>query len=164
MGVDMGGGEIEVAYVGQADDVALMSASIRNLGLLVGPTERCCGECRVSHVPEGAGLLAFSNTNSLKLYCDRPTSNMVFGSKDIPSTTETERVGALRSVDGCLPNHLAGLSTHRGMSLLPVGLAWGRRGGPAAVLRVGRTLQMWGGSAAAGPRLAVVGAVPFPLL
>ena len=136
-GVDLGD-NINVACIGQADDVALISSSIHSLRNLVKLTTDYCDRFKATLLPEKMKLLAFGDQKSLRIYYDKLTSNININSEDIQFVDEAEHVGVLRSVAGSLPSLLARFSAHRKavMAVLPVGLARGHRGNPATVLRV----------------------------
>ena len=133
-------GDIHVASIAQADDVALVSPSIHNLRNLIQMTNTYCEQFNVTLVPEKTKLLAFGPQDSLNMYYDKLTSHININDKDIQFVSEAEHVGVLRSVHGNLPSLLARFTAHRKaiFSILPVGLARGHRGNPATSMRAER--------------------------
>ena len=92
-------------------------------------------------VPDKTKLLCFTPRGmETTAFYWKLVSPVSLGPTKIPFSNEAEHVGILRSVDGNLPNVMSRISAHtRALNVvLPVGLARGHRGNPAAALRIER--------------------------
>ena len=98
-----------------------------------------CEKHHVTLSAEKTKLQAFSNKATCdQAYYDSVISPVQINNENIDFVSETEHVGVIRAVSGNLPHILQRFISHsRALAaVLPVGLARGHRGNPAAVLRV----------------------------
>ena len=151
MGVDLGlavcpNGDVDslvLSAVGQADDIALISSSLRNLQNLLHLSKIYCEKYQVKLVGSKTKLLVFnSKDTALKSQVDLASTTITVNEQVILPTTQAAHahVGVIRSVECNEANILAGLSAHRRAvySLLKAGLARSHRANPSGTLRVER--------------------------
>ena len=73
----------------------------------------------------------------IEIFCAKSTSNLKIGGQLIPFADQAEHVGTVRSIHGNAHHLMSRFSAHRKamFAVLPVGLAKGHRGNPAASIR-----------------------------
>ena len=140
-GVDLGGSSPNViSAIGQADDVALVSNDIFALHHLLQLSLHYCQRHHVTLRADKTKLQVFSDKRSeMDAYYAKVISPLVMNDKPIKFVPEAEHVGLLRSTEaGNLQHILQRFANHRKAlsAVLPVGLARGHRGNPAASLLV----------------------------
>ena len=131
-------GPVTISAIGQADDVALISNNLHALQGLLDLADFYCQKYHVSLSTEKTKLLAFcSKPLEMATFYSKTATTINIGSDVIEFVDEAEHVGTLRSVDGNLPHLISRFTAYRKamFSILPVGLARGHRGNPAASLR-----------------------------
>jgi hypothetical protein len=140
LGVDLG--QVHVAGIGLADDVALLTNSPTKLACLLHLTLLYCQRQHAELVPDKTKLLVWSpqhkkaETELLKLSCPINIDNLLIKYSDT-----AEHVGVLRSVaGGHMPHILDRVSAHRRalFSVLPTGVARHHRGNPSAAFKLER--------------------------
>ena len=140
LGVDLGGPEpLIVSSIGQADDVGLVSNDIFALQSLLELSLQYCKKHHVTLRPDKTKLQVFCNKNTDMLaYYAQVVAPINIDGEKIKFDDEAEHVGLLRSVHGNLAHILNRFTAHRRSlaAVLPVGLARGHRGNPAASLRI----------------------------
>ena len=133
-------GDVHVASVGQADDVAFLSPSIHQLHCVLQLAMQYAAEYHVEMVPEKTKLLCYTpRGQDMSTYYWREASQMSMGGKKIEFSEEAEHVGIVRCTkSGNMVNLLAREAAHtKAMyAALPAGLARGHYGNPAAALRL----------------------------
>ena len=138
LGLQLGG--VHVSSIGQADDVALLSDDIQRLQCILQLAMDYALEYHVEMVPEKTKLLCFTpRGQEYDTYYWQVASPITMNGIKISFSTEAEHVGILRSSNaGNSANVLARLSSHSKAvhAVLPVGIARGHYGSPAAALRV----------------------------
>ena len=131
--------DLHVGSVGQADDVALLSADVFFLSHLLQLTMDYCAKYHVTLAPEKTKLVAFAAPHHHQLVeYQKLVSPINIKDVHIEFATSAEHVGIVRSVEGNLPNILDRICSHRGklFSLLPAGLSRKKNVNPAAAIRV----------------------------
>ena len=140
LGVDLGGPTpLVVSAIGQADDVALVSNSIFSLYHLLQLSLQYCQRHHVTLRADKTKLQAFSNKNTdMAAYYAKLVSPIVMDGVPLDFIDNADHVGILRSTAGNLPHIQGRITSHKKAlnSLLPVGLARGHRGNPAASLKI----------------------------
>ena len=140
LGVDLGGADLlVVSAIGQADDVALVSNDIFALQNLLQLSLLYCRKHHVTLRADKTKLQAFSNKSSFtQAYYAKVISPVMINEEPINFVDEAEHVGITRSTAGNLPHILNRFTARRRAlaAVLPVGLARGHRGNPAAGIRV----------------------------
>ena len=132
-------GPVEVAALGQADDVVLLTDNIYYLNFLLQLTLDYCEKHHVILAPEKTKLVAFSN-NSNKQLADyqKLTSSISIGTTPINFVDTAEHVGIIRSTSGNIHHIQNRITSHTKAlySVLPAGLARNQNANPAASLKV----------------------------
>ena len=140
LGVDIGGSTpLVVSGIGQADDVALLSNDIFALQNLLQLSLQYCKRNHVTLRADKTKLQVFSNRSTdIAAYYAKVVSPINMEGDVINFVDEAEHVGLLRSTSGNLPHLASRISSHRKSlaAVLPLGLARGHRGNPAASLRI----------------------------
>ena len=132
-------GNEEIAAIGQADDVVLLSHDIRYLANLLELTMDYCKKHHVTLAPEKTKLMAFSGSKLTSVVeYHQLISNLKINNTTIEFVTSTEHVGVIRSTVGNLPHVQNRITSHNKSlyAVLPAGLARNRFANPAASLRV----------------------------
>ena len=133
-------GDVHVASVGQADDVALLSDDVHKLHCILQLAMEYAAEYHIEMVPEKTKLLCYSpKGQDIDTYYWKVVSPISMGGTRISFSEEAEHVGILRTTQsGCSANLLARESAHTKAvhAVLPAGLARNHNGNPAAALRV----------------------------
>ena len=132
-------GDVNVAAVGQADDVALVSNDIFFLKNLLQLSLDYCIKHHVILAPEKTKLLVFSAPRHKKIVEQQVSINTLsINNIPIKISSVAEYVGVLRSPDGNLPHILGRISSHSKalFSVLPAGLAENHNSNPGAALKV----------------------------
>ena len=123
--------------IGQADDVGLTSNDIFALLHLLQLSLQYCERHHVTLRADKTKLQVFSNSKTeMEAYYARVVSPIAIDNNPIKFVNEAEHVGILRSTFGNLPHILQRFTSHKKVlgAVLPVGLARGHRGNPAASL------------------------------
>ena len=140
LGVDLGGPTpLVVSAIGQADDVALVSNNVFSLHHLLQLSLQYCQRHHVTLRADKTKLQAFSSKKTdMATYYDKLVSPISIDNVPLDFVDNADHVGVLRSTAGNLPHIQGRITSHRKAlnSLLPVGLAWGHRGNPAASLKI----------------------------
>ena len=140
LGIDIGGAEQNVvSAIGQADDVALVSDDIFSLLNLLQLSLSYCERYHVTLRSDKTKLQAFCDKRSeMKAFYAKAISPIVMAGLPIKFVDEAEHVGVLRSTCGNLPHIANRFSAHKKAlgGVLPVGLARGHRGNPAASILI----------------------------
>ena len=140
LGVELGGSDpLIVSAIGQADDVALISNDIFCLQNLLQLSLLYCARHHVTLRADKTKLQAFSTKSTdMKAYYAKVASPVMINGEPITFVDEADHVGIVRSTSGNLPHILNRFIAHRRAlaAVLPVGLARGHRGNPAAAIRV----------------------------
>ena len=133
-------GDVHVASVGQADDVALLSDSIHKLQCILHMAMEYAADYHVEMVPEKTKLLCYTpRGRKWESYYWKLTSPISMAGKKIEFSDEAEHVGILRStLAGNMASILARQAAHTKalFAVLPAGLAKDHNGNPAASIRV----------------------------
>ena len=132
-------GDQEVAAIGQADDVVLLSHDIHYLANLLKLTLDYCKNNHVTLAPEKTKLIAFAGKKQQAwVEYQKLTSSLKIDNVEIEFVSSTEHVGVIRSTLGNLPHLQTRVSSHNKSlyAVLPAGLARNRFANPAASLRV----------------------------
>ena len=133
-------GEVHCASVGQADDVALLSDDPHRLQCILHLAMEYALEYHVEMVPEKTKLLCYTpRGQDIETYYLKITSPISMLGHKVGFSEEAEHVGILRSTQaGNMSNILSRQAAHtRALyAVLPVGLARGHYGNPAASIRV----------------------------
>ena len=133
-------GDVHVASVGQADDVALLSDDLHKLQCILQLAMDYAREYHIEMVPEKTKLLCYTPSGrELDTYYWKVVSPITMDGIRISFSDEAEHVGILRSTQaGNSANLLARESAHTRAvhSVLPAGMARGHYGNPAAALKV----------------------------
>ena len=140
LGVDLGGDvPLTISAIGQADDVALVSNDIFSLQNLLHLSLKYCERHHVTLRAEKTKLQVFSNKQTeLASYYAKVVSPLTMGDTYLSFVEDAEHVGILRSTGGNMPHILKRIASHKKAlhAVLPLGLARGHRGNPAAVLQI----------------------------
>ena len=140
LGIDLGGSTpLIVSAIGQADDVALVSNDIFSLQNLLHLSLQYCERHHVALRADKTKLQVFSNKQTeLSAYYAKLVSPLAMGGKNLSFVDDAEHVGILRSTAGNMPHIQKRISSHKKAlnAVLPIGLARGYRGNPAASLRI----------------------------
>ena len=138
-GLGVSVGPVDVAAVGQADDVVLLSNDVHYLNFLLQLTIDYCKKYHVTLAPEKTKLVAFFKKSHKQLVkFQELISPITIDETPIKFSSTAEHVGVIRSNDGNLP-HLQGRVTAHIKALysvLPAGLARKHSANVAAALRV----------------------------
>ena len=131
-------GDINIAAIGQADDVVLVSSDINCLSFLLSLTTSYCKQYQVDLSHEKTKLQVYSPRNlqpSIE-YWTRTAPIMVHD-RFIEFVDSAEHVGVVRSVLGNLPHVLNRITSHKKAlaAVLSAGLARHHRANPCASLR-----------------------------
>ena len=127
-----------LSAVGQADDIALISSSLRSLQYLLHLSKIYCEKYQVKLVGSKTKLLVFNSKDTVLMsQVDLASTTISVNEQVILPTTQAPHVGIIRSVEGNEANILAKLSAHRRAvySLLSAGLARSHIANPAATLK-----------------------------
>ena len=140
LGVDLGGkDDLVISAIGQADDVCLVSNDIFALKILLHLSLKYCKQHHVKLRADKTKLQVFSDKKSegKALYAKEMNPISIDG-EVVSFVDEADHVGIIRSISGNLPHISGRLSAHRKalLSVLPLGLARGHHGNPAASLRI----------------------------
>ena len=131
-------GPIIISSIGQADDVALLSDDIHALQGLLELSLHFWKKFHVQLSTEKTKLQVYSSRKleDEAFFC-QAVHQIKIWDEAIKFVEEAEHVGILRSVHGNLAHLQARFSAHRNQmfSILPIGLARGHRGNPAAAIR-----------------------------
>ena len=125
--------------IGQADDIALISSSLRNLQYLLHLSKMYCEKYQVKLVGSKTKLLVFNSKDTvLQSEVDLASTTISVNGQVILPTQQAAHVGVVRSVVGNEANILSRLAAHRKAmySLLSAGLARNHRANPSAALRI----------------------------
>ena len=140
LGVELGGSTpLVVSAIGQADDVALVSNEIFALQALLQLSLQYCQHHHVTLRGDKTKLQVFSDFRSdMAAYYAKLVSPITMEGKQVKFAKEVQHVGLTRSPSGNLPHILGRVEAHRKVlaGLLPVGLALGHNGNPAASLLI----------------------------
>ena len=132
-------GPVDVASVGQADDVVLLSNDLYFLRFLLQLTLDYCNKYHVTLAPEKTKLVAFSTsaTKQLTNY-QKLTSTISIDDTPIEFVDVAEHVGIIRSPSGNLHHIHSRVKAHtkKLFSLLPAGLARNQNANIAAAIKV----------------------------
>ena len=131
-------GPVTISAIGQADDVTIVSNNLDALQGLLDLSMYYCDKYHVSLSTEKTKLQVYSSkTTEMEAFYAKTVSTINIGGQTIDFVNQAEHVGTTRSVEGNLPHLLSRFTAHRKalFSILPVGLARGHRGNPAASLR-----------------------------
>ena len=110
-GLGVSVGPVDVAAVGQADDVVLISNDVHYLNFLLQLTLDYCKKYHVTLAPEKTKLVAFSKKSHKQLVnFQEQISPITIDQTPIKFSTTAEHVGVIRSTDGNLP-HIQGRVT-----------------------------------------------------
>ena len=138
LGLQMG--EVHVASVGQADDVALLSDDPHRLQCLLHLAMEYAAEYHVEMVPEKTKLLCYTpRGQKYQTYYLKVASPISMLGETVSFSEDAEHVGILRSTSaGNMANILSRQAAHTRalFAVLPAGLARGHHGNPAASTRV----------------------------
>ena len=133
-------GDVHVASVGQADDVALLSDDIHKLQCILQLAMDYANEYHIEMVPEKTKLLCYTpRGRDLDTYYWKVVSPIAMDGTKISFSDEAEHVGILRSTKaGNSANLIARESAHTKAvhAVLPAGMARGHYGNPAAAIKV----------------------------
>ena len=130
---------VVISAIGQADDIALVSSSLRNLQLLLHLSKMYCNKYQVKLVGPKTKLLVYNSRDTvLRSEVDLASTTITVNGAIISPSPQAPHVGIVRSVIGNEANILARLSAHRKAmyGLLSAGLARSHRASPAATLRL----------------------------
>jgi hypothetical protein len=125
--------------VGLADDMGLLSSSLKSLQLLLHLTKIYCARYQVKLLGSNTKLLVFNKKETATQYTlELADTTITVDHEDVLPTTQATHVGVLRSVDGNTAHILDRMAAHRGAvyAVLHGGLARGHRANPAACLKV----------------------------
>ena len=142
LGVALGGkDDLVISAIGQADDVVLVSNDIHALQILLQLSLKYCEHHHVKLRADKTKLQVFSNKNSEAKANSATVENPIkIGDEVVSFTDEADHVGIIWSISGNLPHIIGRLSAHRKalLAVLPLGLARGHNGNPAASLRINK--------------------------
>ena len=119
--------------------MALISNDIFALHTLLLLSLMYCERHHVKLRADKTKLQVFSDKNSdLDAYYAKVVNPINMGSKVVPFVNEADHVGIIRSTSGNLPHISGRISAHKKalLAVLPLGLARGHHGNPAACLRI----------------------------
>ena len=139
IGADGGVGRGVVSAVAQADDVALVSTSLRSLEALLHLTKLYCSRYQVKLVGSKTKLLVFtSKQTDIQSKVELAVTTISVDGVNISPSSQATHVGVVRSVDGNSSHISARLAAHRKavFAVLRAGLAKGHKANPSACLRV----------------------------
>jgi hypothetical protein len=125
--------------VGQADDVGLLSSSLKDLKCLLHLTKMYCEKYQVKLVGSKTKLLIFTTKETvLQSKVELAADCITVGEQTIEPSVQATHVGVVRSVEGNYANIVERFAQHRKSvyAVLHGGLAKGHRANPAASLRV----------------------------
>ena len=128
-----------LSAAGLADDVGLLSNSVKKLIFLLHLTNIFCAKYQVKLVGSKTKLLVFtSKETEVHARADLACNTISMDGQEIYPSSQATHVGVVRSTLGNGPNIAARLTAHRRAvySVLHVGLAKGHRANPHACLRV----------------------------
>ena len=141
LGSTLGGGDLHVAAVGQADDSALCSNDLNKLQYLLKLTSNYCSRYQVELSATKTKLLVFTSkeTDYIK-YC-RLVSPLQLGSTNLEFVDVAEHVGIMRSPSGNLAHIQQRIASHKGSlgSILYAGMSRHHRANPLSSLRAEKT-------------------------
>ena len=127
-----------MSAVGQADDVGLLSSSLKNLIIILHLIEMYCEKYQVKLVGSKTKLLSF-NTKATddQAAVELATTAISVAKQAVHPTTQAAHVGVVRAADNS-PHILDRMSAHRKavFAILHGGSARGHRANPAATIRV----------------------------
>ena len=132
-------GPVDIAAVGQADDVVILSNDIHFLNFLLKLTVDYCKKYHVTLAPEKTKLIAFSKKSHKQFVkYQKLISPITIDNTPIKFSNTAEHVGVIRHTDGNLPHILGRITAHTKAlySVLPAVLARNHSANPAAALRV----------------------------
>ena len=132
-------GPVEVAAIGQADDVVLISNDMYFLKFLLQLTLEYCEKYHVTLAPEKTKLVAFSTAATKQLAnFQKLTSTLSIENTPIEFADTAEHVGIIRSPLGNIYHIQNRVTAHNRalFSVLPAGLARNHTANPAASLKV----------------------------
>ena len=127
-----------MSAVGQADDVGLLSSSLKNLTILLHLIEMYCEKYQVKLVGSKTKLLSFNTKATAdQAAVELATTTISVAKQAVHPTTQAAHVGVVRAADNS-PHILDRVSAHRKavFAILHGGSARGHRANPAATLRV----------------------------
>ena len=139
IGAEGGVGRGVVSAVAQADDVALVSTSLRSLEALLHLTKLYCSRYQVKLVGSKTKLLVFtSKQTDIQSKVELAVTTISVDGVNISPSSQATHVGVVRSVDGNSSHISARLAAHRKavFAVLRAGLAKGHKANPSACLRV----------------------------
>ena len=125
--------------MGQADDVGLLSSSLKSLQLLLHLTKIYCDRYQVKLVGSKTKLLVFNKKETVaQTTLELAATTISVDEEDVLPTAQATHVGVVRSVDGNTAHIMDRMSAHRGAvyAVLHGGLARGHRANPAASIKV----------------------------
>ena len=101
--------------VGQADDVGLLSSSLKSLQLLLHLTKIYCDRYQVKLVGSKTKLLVFNKKETApQTTLELAATTITVDDEDVLPTTQATHVGVVRSVDGNAAHILDRMAAHRG--------------------------------------------------
>ena len=127
-----------MSAVGQADDVGLLSSSLRNLTILLHLIEMYCEKYQVKLVGSKTKLLSFNTKATAdQAAVDLATTTITVAKQDVQPSDQATHVGVVRAADNGA-HILDRVSAHRKAvyAILHGGLARGHRANIAATIRV----------------------------
>ena len=137
LGVDVDGDE--VAGIGQADDVVLLSDDLFLLQNLLQLTLDYCAKHHVTLAAEKTKLMVFSSKeHKHTINYQKAVTPLVINNTTIEFTDTAEHVGVIRSSSGNLPHVQNRVASHLKslFSVLPAGLARNQNANPVVSLRI----------------------------
>ena len=141
LGSSVGGGDLHVAAVGQADDSALCSNDFHQLQYLLNLTVNYCSKYQVELSATKTKLLVYSakETDYVK-YC-KLISPIQLGTTNLDFVNVAEHVGVMRSTSGNLPHIQQRITSHKKSlgSILQSGMSRRHRANPLSSLQAEKT-------------------------
>ena len=140
LGVDLDG--VEVAAIGQADDVVLLSHDLFLLKNLLQLTLDYCHKHHVTLAAQKTKLMVFAPKHlKQSVKYQKAVTPLTINNKTIEFTEFAEHVGVIRSPEGNLPHIQNRVKSHMKalFSVLPAGLSRNQNTNPAASLRIQST-------------------------
>ena len=132
-------GEVSLASIGVADDIALLSPSPHALQSLLNISQALTSSKCMVNVPEKTKMLAYAPKHDVSVAYWKETAPISMAGASLPLSPQAEHVGILRSSSGSnLLSVTTRIASHtRSLySIISCGLARNPRGNPAASLRV----------------------------
>ena len=137
--------DLDVVFIGQADDCVLLADNISSLKNLLTLTMDYCKKYHVLLAPEKTKLL-YSSAPRLKSLVQfaKLKSNISIDNTKIKFSETSEQVGIVRSFSGNLPQFLDRVAAHRSslFAVLPSGLAQCHNANQAAALSVHNSFSL----------------------